>query len=561
MAIKASNERRTQPSNAGYGHEVPFQYAPLDHSEKSIRLVQILPSRSSGDQIQCTISHATVDAKYACLSYRWGSDVPTHTILANGKTLSVHQNLHDFLTVARENGLSDPRCLGPFWIDAISINQTNGPEREHQVTQMGRIFSRAARVYLWLGRMPSSLIPLLKTILEKNSSNPARYEAVAQNKDMLVKHVFDNEYWRRAWVTQEIALAQSITIWLDRVSFGFKEMMDGWEYFSALPTRDERSRLRNGVGSHPQTDLQTAFFRSARRWHEQSPHDRLVVLLEQFRDKQCKVPRDRIFSLLSLCSDEGQSLTVDYEIPEMELAAQVLRQCEGSLCLCSTIVVLQALGLGDRETPDPMANSPHEPYLEFDVVADLLTPNATSQHIYSHFPSTRRPGAASNDRHEEKGGQYFHFYDTCTSRSLEYFQLSWDSNVPVYERTVYSTHSVSSAGQWSDDSRLCGDSIKLVKREESLFTVHVPLYLLAKMVKTSVDLCENAKTQRTRPGDVRLRAPRVACSGEEASLAERKLLPTRPKDVSSSLLGPRDVEKKREIFLDEVSRTAVQRHR
>ena len=557
MTAKASVEPVVRPSTASYGNVAQFKYTPLDHNKRSIRLVRILPSRSPRDPIQCTISHDTVDAKYACLSYRWGTDEPEHIILVDGKAFAVRLNLLDFLTVARERALGDPSCLGPFWIDAISINQANILERNHQVAQMGQIFSKAAHVYLWLGRMPSSLVPLLNTILGRDVSRAQNYEAVAQNRDMLVKHVFDNEYWRRAWVTQEIALAKGITVWSDRVSCGFKEMVDGWEYFSTIPTRDEKLSFRDGGGSHPQTDLQMAFFRSARHWHEKSPSDRLVVLLEQFHDKQCKEPLDRIFSLLSLCSDEGRNLAVDYKISNMDLAARVLRQCEGSLCLCSTILVLQALGIGDYEVPDLKANARHGPYLEFDVVADLLTPNATSRHIYSHFPYTRKPGAVSNDHSEQKTGQYFHFHDTCTSGSLDYFQISWDSQ----GGNVNSTHSVQPSGQWSDHSGPYGDAIKLVKCEENLFTVCVPLWLLAKMVKTPVELCSNARTQRTRPEGVRIRSPHVAYRWEEATHNKRNLPPTRPKDTSTSLLAPRDVEKKREVFLNDIRTTLTQRHR
>ena len=39
-----------------------------------------------------------------------------------------------------------------LWIDALSIDQNNVDERNHQVNQMDLIYAKAARVLIWLGR-------------------------------------------------------------------------------------------------------------------------------------------------------------------------------------------------------------------------------------------------------------------------------------------------------------------------------------------------------------------------------------------------------------------------
>jgi hypothetical protein len=61
----------------------------------------------------------------------------------------------------------------------------------------------------------------------------------------------------------------------------------------------------------------------------------LFHLLEKLRDKQCSNPRDRIFSLLALCSD-CVNLKVDYDIPALDMALSILKGCENSLCFCSS---------------------------------------------------------------------------------------------------------------------------------------------------------------------------------------------------------------------------------
>lgn len=42
-----------------------------------------------------------------------------------------------------------PRTM---WVDALCIDQENDRERSAQVSMMGEVFGRAARVIAWLGR-------------------------------------------------------------------------------------------------------------------------------------------------------------------------------------------------------------------------------------------------------------------------------------------------------------------------------------------------------------------------------------------------------------------------
>ncbi len=62
------------------------------------------------------------------------------------KTLYITRNLAEALPYLRYKG--KPRVL---WIDAICVNQTNLEERSRQVTRMVNIYSKAARVIVWLG--------------------------------------------------------------------------------------------------------------------------------------------------------------------------------------------------------------------------------------------------------------------------------------------------------------------------------------------------------------------------------------------------------------------------
>ena len=89
---------------------------------------KLLPrkSKSSGSRIS------------ARLKRHGGSSVP--------QTLYITQNL--FIAL---QDLRWPDAHRVLWIDAISINQEDIPERSAEVSRMGSIFSKARKVIVWLG--------------------------------------------------------------------------------------------------------------------------------------------------------------------------------------------------------------------------------------------------------------------------------------------------------------------------------------------------------------------------------------------------------------------------
>lgn len=87
----------------------------------------------------------------------------------------------------------------------------------------------------------------------------------------------------------------------------------------------------------------------------------LLDLLHQFRSKRCTNPRDRVFSLLSLCTTEDRaSVPVDYDMSLRRLAYLILSFRRERLCLCAVTSVLLALTPERRFTDGG-------PWIEFDV--------------------------------------------------------------------------------------------------------------------------------------------------------------------------------------------------
>ncbi|KAJ8107573.1 hypothetical protein OPT61_g8773 [Boeremia exigua] len=318
-----------------------FRHAPLDHSKASIRLLRMSPDLSSDGLVQCTITHATVEpASYDCLSYMWGPPLPSYDILINGGIYSVGPNLFSFLDVFRRR----PDTLKYLWIDAICIAQGDVLERNHQVSQMGEIYSVAQIVYIWLGRHPS-MAAIGRSL--KNWQN-ATYEDIGlARSDLLKQYLYDNEYWNRAWITQEFVLAREIILFLDNEALGMTTLSSAMGSFYLLTDEALTTSVFYRHFSPKYIDIGSV---------TEQP---LISLLDRFRDKKCSIPADRIHSLLSLCS-RSSKIEVRYERTPLSLVQEILARHTQSVCLCDIMLVLRSLDLARDPSAAPDAEGKSE---------------------------------------------------------------------------------------------------------------------------------------------------------------------------------------------------------
>lgn len=89
------------------------------------------------------------------------SDKPVRSVICGQHALLVTQNLFDFLTQMARNS----HC-GPFWIDAVCIDQSNDVEKNQQVNMMADIYQTAHEVLIWLGKADATTGMALKIITD-----------------------------------------------------------------------------------------------------------------------------------------------------------------------------------------------------------------------------------------------------------------------------------------------------------------------------------------------------------------------------------------------------------
>jgi len=327
-----------------------FHYDPLS-APASLRLLEILPKRSNG-RIQVRLWETTEAVAYRCLSYMWGDQAARFPILVNGRQMSIGHGLYAFLEVAQDRFPNEP-----LWIDAVCINQDDNKEKSSQVQRMGRIYSNAIEVLVWLGNS--------QAIAELFSWTNRPLTAVDKTVDLLhiervpkhireaVHELLQHPYWSRAWITQEIVLSQALRLLCD-----FSETTPEGIGRCVTPLRPKMAECRTWVLEQvifPQAVWLAKAFRllggayktapperlkrcTATLWHKLvvdkkkiSGFDNILGLFLEHRvapgmldapgmfwhltwrrrNAQCQDPRDRLYSLLSL-TGRDESFRVDY---------------------------------------------------------------------------------------------------------------------------------------------------------------------------------------------------------------------------------------------------------
>lgn len=126
----------------------PYRYQTLDNKKQSLRLLLLFPGEFD-DDIRCSLVQTSLEdtPNYGALSYTWGDVAKTDMIWIGPYPFLVSSNLYDALKYLRYR--QDPRYL---WVDAISLNQNDINEQNHQVKQTTDIYRCACAVFVWLGR-------------------------------------------------------------------------------------------------------------------------------------------------------------------------------------------------------------------------------------------------------------------------------------------------------------------------------------------------------------------------------------------------------------------------
>jgi hypothetical protein len=193
------------PHSRGVVIEPPYDQVPLasyGRDPDSIRLVRLEHSLES-EPIRCSLQAHRVGEKcppYVALSYSWGLKERYADIQLNGVLVPVGRNLWEFLRQMREQ-----RQYVELWVDALSIDQANVRERNHQVKMMREIYMGAHSVVVWLGDADdeSHSDIAMRFLNMRGLSGDSLVEFTKLWNEQIasaVLSIFSRGYWKRVWM-------------------------------------------------------------------------------------------------------------------------------------------------------------------------------------------------------------------------------------------------------------------------------------------------------------------------------------------------------------------------
>jgi hypothetical protein len=129
--------------------EQEYKYTPIPGTNH-IRLIALSPSVPGEDRqrLVCRMHIVSLSKTpaYEALSYTWGGEERSETLICEGKTIRITKNLLD--AFLQRGHSSEWRY---FWADAVCINQEDIIERGQQISIMRSIYITASKVIVWLG--------------------------------------------------------------------------------------------------------------------------------------------------------------------------------------------------------------------------------------------------------------------------------------------------------------------------------------------------------------------------------------------------------------------------
>lgn len=300
--VPESIERHTGHSN--------YPYTLLNNNNHEIRILKLSSAllKHEGEEevrLEGTLEHVSlIDTEpYIALSYCWGNPASHKSLRLYSSNriwgpLTMHNvaiadNLDSALQALwKRRGVKETLRV---WIDAICINQGDLYERSQQVHMMRQIYSRAEMVLAWVG--PTAGTALTPTDLNHLSNWTAPSGEPWKGWETL-ETFFNEEYWKRVWIIQEITVASKVTVLYGDLEFSWDNLVAALE---SLVKRIAQGHVKNIFDGDGIAASHLLKFRE--HWMDSSKPISLLQAMTWTLHTRATDPRDKIFALLGLCHD------------------------------------------------------------------------------------------------------------------------------------------------------------------------------------------------------------------------------------------------------------------
>ncbi|KAE8389578.1 heterokaryon incompatibility protein-domain-containing protein [Aspergillus alliaceus] len=216
-------------------------YSPLP-AGKWTRLLILEPGPWDQDVISATLVTSQIGRdSYEAISYVWGNPGNIRQINCQGYSLNVTANL--YLALRQVRRTSEPRRI---WADALCINQLDLQEKALQVNMMGEIYSQAEQVIVSFGddgkngeaaRIAFQVIEDYNLLAAKYLSEErirtgewwqpdGGYGTITSERLQHVVPIFEQSWFQRVWILQEIGLAKKAFLAYGTSVIDFTKIME-----------------------------------------------------------------------------------------------------------------------------------------------------------------------------------------------------------------------------------------------------------------------------------------------------------------------------------------------
>lgn len=272
-------------------------YDELSITDGEFRLLQIEAADDPTTHVIARLFNASLDdpPPYEAVSYRWQQTKEFYFIKINGAKFPVMENVFlSLLECRRQSYPSSPI----FWIDSVCVNQKCTQDRNTQVQLMGRIYSTASVVRMWIGTESDHADRAFALIRRCGIPGQTSADLVAANviQDEVgtkaVTKLLQREYWNRMWVFQEIVLAREAVVHCGKLQAPWSEL----RWLDAVSS--QHKLWREAQIEQPWVlQFRKALFRIAHFCISPDEARQVNNVLHPTRHLQCQDPRDKLYAL------------------------------------------------------------------------------------------------------------------------------------------------------------------------------------------------------------------------------------------------------------------------
>lgn len=183
----------------------------LDPSKGEIRLFELEPSDdiNSIPKGRLLVGSIRRFSDFDAISHAWGFPQPS-VLISLGDSDTYWPVTESLCTAFRY--LRDPVKHRRFWVDALCIDPFNVEERGQQIPFLQDIFNNADTVHVWIRSGSPAVLDATRALKQLASIGSSEGGVDPSTVDVIKKVTpfFEDEWWHRLWVKQEVALARKV---------------------------------------------------------------------------------------------------------------------------------------------------------------------------------------------------------------------------------------------------------------------------------------------------------------------------------------------------------------